>query len=463
MLKETLVFLSMACIAFAAVGLAPLEEKPKRFEGVEGCYISKLDAVIPLGKAAPSKDSCMEYRCRKTHVQFATCGIVVVTPPCYTVQDFSKPYPECCPQLRCHKYQGTSENITYYEPVKTPPSTTTNTTTIIRRPNIYHHHPEQRLYTPSRYPTVYTERPSHPDRPHYPIYPDRSNDRRYYNTTEEHLRRINHHYPKPTDTTTQVTYRPRYPYVRPEYPTRPRLNYPRDPGQDYPEKNPYYPVETTTMMPTPPPDIPDTCDTSYDAVTLIRGELFIFKNTYHWRIGANGRYPGYPIEISRMWSELPQNLTHVDTVYERPDRKIAFFIGKQLYLFDSQHLLAGYPKNLVQLGLPEHLEKLDAAMVWGHNGKTYFFNDTMYWIFDEKVGRVELDYPRDMARWKGVGYNIDTVFQWKDGRTYFFKGKGFWKFNDLQMRVEHERQLPSAQFWMSCPAEHADRHIPKNL
>nr|XP_034840867.1 matrix metalloproteinase-2-like [Maniola hyperantus] len=312
------------------------------------------------------------------------------------------------PQLG-HKYQGTSENITYYEPVKTPPSTTTNTTTIIRRPNIYHHHPEQRLYTPSRYPTVYTERPSHPDRPHYPIYPD------------------------------------------------------RNPGQDYPEKNPYYPVETTTMMPTPPPDIPDTCDTSYDAVTLIRGELFIFKNTYHWRIGANGRYPGYPIEISRMWSELPQNLTHVDTVYERPDRKIAFFIGKQLYLFDSQHLLAGYPKNLVQLGLPEHLEKLDAAMVWGHNGKTYFFNDTMYWIFDEKVGRVELDYPRDMARWKGVGYNIDTVFQWKDGRTYFFKGKGFWKFNDLQMRVEHERQLPSAQFWMSCPAEHADRHIPKNL
>lgn len=29
-----------------------------------------------------------------------------------------------------------------------------------------------------------------------------------------------------------------------------------------------------------------------------------------------------------MWSELPKNLTHVDAVYERPDRKIAFFIGK---------------------------------------------------------------------------------------------------------------------------------------
>ncbi|XP_045760420.1 venom toxin OcyC11 isoform X2 [Maniola jurtina] len=101
MLKETVVLLSLVCVAFAAVGLAPLEEKPKRFEGTEGCYISKLDAVIPFGKAAPSKDSCMEYRCGKTRVRLVTCGTVVVTPPCYTVQDLSKPYPECCPQMRC--------------------------------------------------------------------------------------------------------------------------------------------------------------------------------------------------------------------------------------------------------------------------------------------------------------------------------------------------------------------------
>lgn len=92
--------------------------------------------------------------------------------------------------------------------------------------------------------------------------------------------------------------------------------------------------------------------------------------------------------------------------------------------------------------------------------------------------------------WKGVGYNIDSVFQWKDGesnltaldersgclgiflslhnrhsfsfigKTYFFKGKGFWKFNDLRMRVEHERQLSSAQFWMGCPTERTGRRSP---
>ncbi|CAH2262858.1 jg9231 [Pararge aegeria aegeria] len=377
-------------------------------------------------------------------------------------------------QMYGPKYKRTWEKIPYYKPAETPPTTTTTsttTTTTTRRPYIYQHHPERhRPYTPSRFPTYYPdkpshpEKPSHPDRPHYPNYPDRNPyypDRRHYTTTEEHPRRTNHHYPRPTETTTHATtYRPRYPHPRPEYPTHPKPNYPTDPGQDYPKRKPLYPAKTTTIKPTPPPDKPDTCDTSYDAVTLIRGELFIFKNRYHWRIGANNRYNGYPIEISRMWSELPKNLTHVDAVYERPDRKIAFFIGKQLYLFDSQFLLPGYPKSLVQLGLPEHLEKLDGAMVWGHNGKTYFYSGTMYWKFDEEVGRVELDYPRDMAMWKGVGYNIDSVFQWKDGKTYFFKGKGFWKFNDLYMRVEHERQLPSAQYWMQCPKERAGRRAP---
>lgn len=46
----------------------------------------------------------------------------------------------------------------------------------------------------------------------------------------------------------------------------------------------------------------------------------------------------------------------------------------------------------------------------------YTYLSRFFYRFDEEVGRVELDYPRDMAMWKGVGYNIDSVFQWKDGK-----------------------------------------------
>lgn len=59
-------------------------------------------------------------------------------------------------------------------------------------------------------------------------------------------------------------------------------------------------------------------------------------------------------------------------------------------------------------------------MVWGHNGKTYFFSGTQYWRYDESEGRVELDYPRDMSLWREVPYHIDAAFQYTDG-MYVYK------------------------------------------
>ncbi len=88
-----------------------------------------------------------------------------------------------------------------------------------------------------------------------------------------------------------------------------------------------------------------------------------------------------------------------------------------MYLFDGHTLVPSYPKPLTSLGLPPFLDHIDAAMVWGYNSKTYFFSGTMYWRFDDETGRVELDYPRDMSIWKGVSYDIDDAFQWKDGKS----------------------------------------------
>ncbi|XP_071645712.1 matrix metalloproteinase-2 isoform X1 [Temnothorax longispinosus] len=280
--------------------------------------------------------------------------------------------------------------------------------------------------------------------------------------------------PTTTTTTTTTTYRPWR--TRPTRPNHyPDDGRPRQPGR-YPQKPDYRPhkphrhhttwpattttTTTTTMRPTPrfrhrwtPPqrdDVPDKCDTSYDAISIIRREVFVFKGRYLWRIGDQGIYEGYPAEISRLFN-LPSSINHVDAVYERPDKKIVFFIGREYYVFDANNLEPGYPKPLTYLGLPAALQKIDGAMVWGHNGKTYFFSGSMYWRFDETVNYVELDYPRDMSMFAGVGNDIDAVFQWKNGKTYFFKGKGFWEFDDLRMRVAHEKQKLSAPVWMGCP------------
>lgn len=75
-------------------------------------------------------------------------------------------------------------------------------------------------------------------------------------------------------------------------------------------------------------DKPEFCNTSFDAVSIIRKDTFFFKGKYTWRLGIKGLYPGYPALISRLWYNLPDNMTQVDAVYEKQDGKIVFFIGK---------------------------------------------------------------------------------------------------------------------------------------
>lgn len=112
-------------------------------------------------------------------------------------------------------------------------------------------------------------------------------------------------------------------------------------------------------------------------------------------------------------------------------------IGKEIYQFNSNHLDNGYPKPLSHLGLPASLDKIDAALVWGHNNRTYFYSGTMYWRYvrnssklsvfdkrfffcryDEDIHHIELDYPRDMSIWQGIGYYINSAFQYTDGKNF---------------------------------------------
>ena len=80
-----------------------------------------------------------------------------------------------------------------------------------------------------------------------------------------------------------------------------------------------------------------------------------------------------------------------------------------------------------------------------------FFAGNKYWRFDDSVGRVELDYPRDISMWRGVPSDIDAAFQYVDGKTYFFKGKHFWQFDDYSMRVVNAMPKKIGTHWMQCP------------
>ncbi|KAG8195098.1 hypothetical protein JTE90_013576 [Oedothorax gibbosus] len=210
--------------------------------------------------------------------------------------------------------------------------------------------------------------------------------------------------------------------------------------------------ERTTQVLTTASEMPDACNSSIDAISVIRGEVFVFKGRYFWRLHANRTLrAGYPVAINRFWHALPADIEKIDALYERlSDTKIMFFTGKNYWLFTANQLEPGYPRPLTDLGLPQDLDRIDVAIVWGYNGKAYFFSGKEYWKFDELEGRVELDYPRNINNWRGLPTDIDAAFQWTDGNTYFFKGSKFWRFMDVKMKVDTKGPSDIGNVWFNC-------------
>ena len=102
--------------------------------------------------------------------------------------------------------------------------------------------------------------------------------------------------------------------------------------------------------------------------------MWAFKGRYFWRIDRDGGSREDPIELSAFWYGLPSTVERVDAVYERPDHKIVFFVGKEFYILTGNSQLEAGPIPITRFGLPPELKKVDAAMRWGWNDRTYFFS-----------------------------------------------------------------------------------------
>lgn len=130
---------------------------------------------------------------------------------------------------------------------------------------------------------------------------------------------------------------------------------------------------------------------------------------------------GYPVKISSFWYGFPESIDSIDAVYERPqDAKIVFFKGNRFWVFDGNQMEYGFPKEgkrLVEMGFPAELNKIDAAFVWGYNGKTYFMSGDMYWKYYETPGHMAHNYPNAVSRiWKGVRLPVSAVVQYGTGK-----------------------------------------------
>lgn len=90
-----------------------------------------------------------------------------------------------------------------------------------------------------------------------------------------------------------------------------------------------------------------------------------------------------------------------------------YCLGLKYWVFKDNIVEEGYPRPISDFGLP--MEGVDAAFVWLHNDKTYFFKDKYYWRYDDHLRRMDLGYPKESILWKGLPSQLDDVMRWSDG------------------------------------------------
>ncbi|XP_068168686.1 matrix metalloproteinase-15 [Antennarius striatus] len=237
--------------------------------------------------------------------------------------------------------------------------------------------------------------------------------------------------PTSTPTNSKPEPEPVTPYVRKDAPVPP----PRPPAPPRPPKLPD----------NHPPNI---CDGDFDTVTMLRGEMFVFKGRWFWRVRRNRVLDNYPMEIYVFWDGLPND---IDAAYERHDGKFVFFKDDRYWVFREADVLPGYPQPLREYGQGVPVHKIDTAIWWEPNGFTYLFSGDRYWRYNEETRTTDRDFPKPNSRWGRIPDAPKGAFLSDDGAyTYFYKGANYWRFDNRKSEADKGYPRSILKDFMGC-------------
>ncbi|KAJ8312175.1 hypothetical protein KUTeg_009548 [Tegillarca granosa] len=112
-----------------------------------------------------------------------------------------------------------------------------------------------------------------------------------------------------------------------------------------------------TGSPNKPPTI-NPCEHRFDAISVLRREVFLFMGDTFYRLDSRGLIQGEPTKIHSFWYGLPKRVNKIDAVFERiTDGKIIIFIGKT-YFFKGEYYYEFYDNYMkVRKGFPKLIRK----------------------------------------------------------------------------------------------------------
>uniref|UniRef100_A0A8D0C6Y7 Collagenase 3 n=1 Tax=Salvator merianae TaxID=96440 RepID=A0A8D0C6Y7_SALMN len=182
------------------------------------------------------------------------------------------------------------------------------------------------------------------------------------------------------------------------------------------------------------PKTPEKCsdNLTLDAITELRGELMIFKDRFFWRMHPQ-MVDAELVQIKSFWPDIPSK---IDAAYENPENDhVLLFRGRKFWALNGYDIVEGYPKKIYELGFPDSIVEIDAAVYLSDSGKTLFFTGDTYWSYGEQYQVMDNGYPRYIEEdFPGIGRKVDAVYQ-KNGYLYFFNGSLQFEFSIWSGRV----------------------------
>uniref|UniRef100_A0A4W3H8W2 Matrix metallopeptidase 7 n=1 Tax=Callorhinchus milii TaxID=7868 RepID=A0A4W3H8W2_CALMI len=204
----------------------------------------------------------------------------------------------------------------------------------------------------------------------------------------------------------------------------------------YGNPQPTIPTKPQTT-PSPPKNPNDKCDPnlSFDAVTSLRGEFWIF-----WRKHFRTR------DVSSVSiSYLIPNIPSIDAAVEFQDEDvIVLFRGSQYWKIRGFQMLPGFPQNILSLGFPISVTQIDAALYMRNENKALFFVGEQYWSYDVTTGYMEEGYPRRIAdTFPGIDDKVESAFSF----LYFSNGATQFKYDNREKQIIH---VFRSNVWLNC-------------
>ncbi|XP_072434330.1 macrophage metalloelastase-like [Chiloscyllium punctatum] len=181
-------------------------------------------------------------------------------------------------------------------------------------------------------------------------------------------------------------------------------------------------------------------DVFMDAAVKINRTVVFFKNGFYKTAGSSKITP-----VNNTWPSITSNINAAVEYSRSPQRRndVVFFTGHQYWRFTGDVLKPGFPKNISELGFPDSVKQIDAAMRVKLHQIMFFVGD-QYWSYNLDENQMSSRSPRLITDTFSNLAKVDAAVE-HFGTYYLTSGPLIYEYRGMQVI-----KILKRDGWMNC-------------